>query len=459
MSAVPRRSAKRRPAELVGVAGHPRQDDDDGADHDALAAAGLDPTVFVGGARHAVGGQPPPRRRPAFVVEADEYDRSFLALSPTVAVVTNIEADHLDIYADLDDIIARSRSSSAARATIVLCADDPGANALPTPREQRGDPLRRYLADARLQAIDLRRVGRHAVRVVYDGEAAGEVELAVPGRHNVRNALAALAVGLGAWRDGADMARGLAAFAGVERGSSCWAKRRRARRGRLRAPSDRGRAPPSRRRASAFRTAGSRGVPAPPVLAHAGFRARVRRGARCRRRRVPAGHLPGAGAADRPGVTSDLIADVMAEQGRSRPGVARAAVAAALAAVVRPGDLRRHDGCRRRDACRRRSCSRRSVRRDVTVESDGGFRRTLRPSRASRAPLAAVGQLLLSSPLWGPPALRASTSSASAVGDSRAPIHAARRDARPAAVDTSRNVSDPLGPLEARLAPMPIWRA
>ena len=67
-----------------------------------------------------------------FVVEADEYDRSFLALTPTVAVVTNVEADHLDIYRDLQDI-HQTFSTYVSRARyVVLCADDPGANALPS---------------------------------------------------------------------------------------------------------------------------------------------------------------------------------------------------------------------------------------------------------------------------------------------------------------------------------------
>src|SRR5215472_16321193 len=71
---------------------------------EALAAAGLDPTGVVGGRVAAWGGNLRPGRPTLAVVEADEYDRSFLALTPTIAVVTNIEADHLDIYSDLADI-------------------------------------------------------------------------------------------------------------------------------------------------------------------------------------------------------------------------------------------------------------------------------------------------------------------------------------------------------------------
>ena len=94
---------------------------------EALAAAGRDPTGIVGGRVAAWGGNLRRGGDTLFVVEADEYDRSFLALSPTVAVVTNVEADHLDIYADLDDIRgAFAQFASRARA-VVLCADDAGA--------------------------------------------------------------------------------------------------------------------------------------------------------------------------------------------------------------------------------------------------------------------------------------------------------------------------------------------
>src|SRR6476469_4993057 len=93
---------------------------------EALAAAGQHPTGIVGGRVGSWGGNARIAGDALFVVEADEYDRSFLALSPTVATITNVEADHLDIYADLDDIRgAFAQFASRARA-IVLCADDAG---------------------------------------------------------------------------------------------------------------------------------------------------------------------------------------------------------------------------------------------------------------------------------------------------------------------------------------------
>jgi len=82
---------------------------------EALAAAGRDPTGVVGGRVGSWGGNLRSGGLAVYVVEADEYDRSFLALRPTVAVVTNVEADHLDIYADLTDIRTPSPNSCARR--------------------------------------------------------------------------------------------------------------------------------------------------------------------------------------------------------------------------------------------------------------------------------------------------------------------------------------------------------
>jgi len=153
-----------------------------------------------------------------YVVEADEYDRSFLALTPTVAVVTNIEADHLDIYADLADIKGAFALFVRGARNIVLCADDVGANSLPTPSATEVVRYGFDNADARLVARGLEsRNGGSAFDVVFDDEMLGRVSLAVPGRHNVLNALAAIGSGLALGADFAAMARGLASFAGAER--------------------------------------------------------------------------------------------------------------------------------------------------------------------------------------------------------------------------------------------------
>src|SRR5688500_14405258 len=184
----------------------------------ALTGAGLDPTGIVGGRVGAWGGNLRAGSPALYVVEADEYDRSFLALSPTVAVVTNVEADHLDIYKDLEDIRATFAQFVRGARTIVLCADDPGANTLPTPSDT--EVIRYGLAsrDARLRGVDVRsEAGGSLFEVVYDGDELGEVELRVPGRHNVLNALAAIGSGLALGASIDAMGAALQEFNGVER--------------------------------------------------------------------------------------------------------------------------------------------------------------------------------------------------------------------------------------------------
>lgn len=186
---------------------------------EALAAAGKEPTGVVGARVTAWGGNLSRGGSELFVVEADEYDRSFLALHPTVAVVTNVEADHLDIYRDLQDIHETFATFVGRARYVVLCADDPGANALPSPATAEVIRYGITSPEARLVARDVRHAdGRTSFSVHFDGKAMGEVTVGVPGLHNVRNALAALACGIGPWGlTVPQMAPGLAAFVGAER--------------------------------------------------------------------------------------------------------------------------------------------------------------------------------------------------------------------------------------------------
>lgn len=185
---------------------------------EALASAGRDPTAVVGGRVSVWGGNLRPGSEHLYVVEADEYDRSFLTLHPTVAVVTNVEADHLDIYADLADI-RRTFGEFVSRARhVVLCADDDGANSLPMPS---GIEIIRYgtrSPDARLVAREIeQRDGGQRMIVVYDGKALGVLTLRVPGRHNLHNALAAVGAGLAMGLTLDAMRGGIEGFAGVAR--------------------------------------------------------------------------------------------------------------------------------------------------------------------------------------------------------------------------------------------------
>ncbi|HVR44257.1 MAG TPA: UDP-N-acetylmuramate--L-alanine ligase [Thermoanaerobaculia bacterium] len=185
-----------------------------------LAEASLDPTLIVGGVLRNYSASARLGSGEFLVVEADEYDRSFLTLYPTFAIVTNIEADHLDIYEDLDDI-RRTFAEFANRVpfygAVIGCADDPNVVALLDSIEKRR--IRYGLGEgAELRAIDLRFEGRGSrFAVTRSGEPIGEVTLRVPGEHNVRNALAALAVALELEVPFPTAAAGLERFEGVER--------------------------------------------------------------------------------------------------------------------------------------------------------------------------------------------------------------------------------------------------
>ena len=184
----------------------------------ALDAAGREPTGIAGGRVSLWQGNMKQGSDRLFVVEADEYDRSFLALSPTVAVVNNIEGDHLDIYADLADIKRTFAQFARGARTIVLCADDAGANGMSTPSSTEVIRFGIDSPDARVRATELVLApGGSTFRVVYDGEDLGAVELRIPGRHNVLNALAALSAGLALGATVPAMAKGLASYTGVER--------------------------------------------------------------------------------------------------------------------------------------------------------------------------------------------------------------------------------------------------
>ena len=184
----------------------------------ALASAGLRPTGIAGGRVAEWSGNLRYESDELFVVEADEYDRSFLTLSPNVAVVTNVEADHLDIYKDLDDITSTFSRFVKGAAAIVLCDDDAGARSVAMPSSAEVVRYGMTSRDARLVARDVRSSGRStAFTVVHDADVLGELQLNVPGHHNVQNALAAIGCGLvlGVTLDA--MRDGLAKFRGVDR--------------------------------------------------------------------------------------------------------------------------------------------------------------------------------------------------------------------------------------------------
>ncbi len=204
---------------LIGIAGTHGKSTTTVMTTEALAAAGINPTGVVGARVASWKGNLSSGGSDTFVVEADEYDRSFLALKPDVAVVTNVEADHLDIYRDLDDVRAAFTQFIGGARWIVLCADQQHANSLRTPAS--AEVVRYGVAsmEARLVARSIETLdGRTSFDVHYDGKPSGRVAIGAVGEHNVLNALAALGVGLARYGVTVEqMAPGLASFVGAER--------------------------------------------------------------------------------------------------------------------------------------------------------------------------------------------------------------------------------------------------
>jgi UDP-N-acetylmuramate--alanine ligase len=185
-----------------------------------LEAAGLDPTGVVGGRVPSWESHLRSGATDLFVVEADEYDRSFLHLKPRVAVVTNLEADHLDVYGSLEGIREAFREfvdGVDPEGAVVACADDPGASSLLFGIRPR--PVSYGLsAGSVVRGRDLRSEGRGIrFRVMEHGQDRGLFTLPAPGVHNLRNALGAAAAARRMDVEWAAIREGLAAFPGVER--------------------------------------------------------------------------------------------------------------------------------------------------------------------------------------------------------------------------------------------------
>jgi UDP-N-acetylmuramate--alanine ligase len=186
-----------------------------------LDAAAMSPTAFVGGYVPNWDGGLRLGATELFVVEADEYDRSFLTLRPTVAVVTTLEADHLDIYGSLEGVREAFDSFLSLvprHGLIALCADDFGARTLA--KKHPANVVSYGVEDtkARFHATKIEMRGLGCRFVVTDrGEECGEVNLGVPGMHNVRNALGAMIAALHVGAPFEAVQTALARFHGVGR--------------------------------------------------------------------------------------------------------------------------------------------------------------------------------------------------------------------------------------------------
>jgi len=164
-----------------------------------LQEAGMDPTVVVGGRLNALGSNARLGTGDFMVVEADESDRSFLMLSPTLAVVTNIDEDHMESYAGLDDLkeaFVRFVNKVPFYGAVILCLDEPNLQSL-IPRVKRRIVSYGFSGQADLNIVNpVYRGFQSQYQLRYRGQALGEFHLSIPGRHNILNATAAIAVGL-----------------------------------------------------------------------------------------------------------------------------------------------------------------------------------------------------------------------------------------------------------------------
>ena len=240
-----------------------------------LTELGLDPTVIVGGRLRVSGTGARHGKSDYLVAEADEFDRSFLRLMPILATITNIDEDHLDTYGSLDEIkeaFVNFASRVPFFGRVIVCLDDDHVQEVLPRLSERRVITYGLNPQAELVAVAPRTEGEGTTfDVVHASEGRlGTVTIPLPGLHNVRNALAAIAIALTLELKFSDIAEALSRFGGVHRRFERLGRLPRRHRGRrLRAPPDRG---PGHARGCAQRVLGSgpRGLPATPLLAHAG---------------------------------------------------------------------------------------------------------------------------------------------------------------------------------------------
>jgi UDP-N-acetylmuramate--alanine ligase len=187
-----------------------------------LMEGGLDPTVIVGGKLSGLGGTNARLGHGEFiVVEADEFDRSFLSLTPTIAVLTTLETDHLDCYRDLEDIkgaFIQFASRVPFYGFVVLCLDEPALLDILPQLNKKKIITYGLNPQADVQAYDLHhQEGTSTFTVARAERELGSVKLQVPGKHNVQNALAAIAVGLELGVPFEQIKTGIEKFTGVYR--------------------------------------------------------------------------------------------------------------------------------------------------------------------------------------------------------------------------------------------------
>ncbi len=186
-----------------------------------LAEDGLDPTFVIGGRLNSAGANARLGSGEFIVVEADESDASFLHLQPVIAVITNIDADHMETYGHSIDKLKQAFVDFTQHlpfyGMVVLCQDDANVRDI-LPKITKPVTTYGFTPEAQLRAVDVTHEGgQMRFRVVREGAADLRVTLNLPGMHNVLNALAAIAVGSEAGVTDEKIVKALAEFKGVGR--------------------------------------------------------------------------------------------------------------------------------------------------------------------------------------------------------------------------------------------------
>lgn len=188
-----------------------------------LVEAKLDPTYLIGGEVRSLGTNAAPGKGRYIVVEADEYDRAFLSYTPDVAVVTNIEPDHMDIYgteAELTSAFGQFMAAAPAEGHVIACADSPRVVATVAATEIKARDVATYAVEqpAAWRAGGITQHERAQSFVVeHIGDEIGAFTIALPGRHNVSNALAGIAAGSTIGISTETMQAALASYRGAQR--------------------------------------------------------------------------------------------------------------------------------------------------------------------------------------------------------------------------------------------------
>ncbi len=186
-----------------------------------LMEGGLDPTVIVGGKLSSFGGTNARLGHGEYiVVEADEFDRSFLQLAPVIAAITTLEREHLDIYTDLEDIkraFVEFANKVPFYGFVILCLDEPSIQEiLPLIRKKVVTYGLNVQSDLRAVNISYH-ANKSNFTLLNQGKDLGEIHLNVPGLHNIKNSLAAIGIGLELGIDFSKIKKAVESFTGVYR--------------------------------------------------------------------------------------------------------------------------------------------------------------------------------------------------------------------------------------------------